>query len=96
MTYADLAQNITNVRFGKITEKTATIEFNFAEKTIIITEPEDVCLSDNDASKRWIANNYGFILSCVGQPTCNEKCNAAVIDLKDWGRCVYVSDSESV
>lgn len=70
VTYGDVAKSITNIRWrlkeneGK--EPHGVIDFECAGTPVTITEPSDVILDDNDLSRKWIADNYGWLLMMGG------------------------------
>ena len=62
-TYQAIADRITGIRYGKL----GTILFEYAGRTITISEPIDVLLVGYDVpASKWIANHYGFLLANVG------------------------------
>jgi hypothetical protein len=69
VTYADIAKGITNIRWrlktGRRGLRRPVIDFDLGGATHCITEPQDVVLDDNWASKVWIATHYGWLLAAV-------------------------------
>lgn len=43
--------------------------FKYGNETIILRQPLDVILGDNETTKLWIAKYYGFILSVLDYRT---------------------------
>ena len=51
-------ENITDIRLGSDLK----LHFNCNGVECSMKEPRDVILDDNDASRKWIAANYNFLL----------------------------------
>ena len=63
-TVKELASKIRNIRFRFDSEKRAGfIDFDFEGQVVSFKDCIDIVLFDNDESRRWIAQNYGFVLS---------------------------------
>jgi hypothetical protein len=65
LTYQHLADSISGIRWRMRDEKRSAIVFDFCGQTLTINEPRDVIIDDNQASKNWIAVNYGFLLAIL-------------------------------